>query len=55
MSALLMPAFDVVWDPYGHEPTAYVSAFEKVERAMARIARLTGIQTAGQPAKRRFT
>lgn len=44
MTALLMPAFDVVWDPYGHEPAAYVSAFDKVDRVMARIAQLIAHQ-----------
>ncbi|HEY0941130.1 MAG TPA: hypothetical protein VGE08_13605 [Steroidobacter sp.] len=40
MSSLLLPQFNVVWDPYGREPQAYVHAFELIDRAVGKIAQL---------------
>jgi protein-tyrosine phosphatase len=40
MSSLLSPV-QIVRDPYGRDPQAFMTAFDQIERAMASIKRLT--------------
>jgi protein-tyrosine phosphatase len=40
MSALLLPDFDVVWDPYGGPVEAYRRSFDLIDRAIGRLIAL---------------
>jgi protein-tyrosine phosphatase len=41
MSSLLLPDFQVVSDPYGRDTQAFVTAFDQIEKAIARIMALS--------------
>lgn len=40
MSSLLLPEFDVVWDPHGKPVETYRRSFDLIERAIGRLAAL---------------
>lgn len=49
MSALLLPDFNVVWDPYGAPVEVYRRSFELIDRAVGRLVTLRAPMHAAQP------
>lgn len=49
MSALLLPDFDVVWDPYGAPIEVYRRSFDLIDRAVGRLVALRAAVHAVQP------